>query len=101
MPVPSIAHAPGRIRTCTLGFEAPTQGSGTHDRVAHSGEPRKRHGSELGARSAEDLARALLARAATAPTPQPLIDAAQALLEQARAERGVVSIEDARRKSGG
>lgn len=49
----------------------------------------------------EDLARALLVQAATAPDPAPLIAAAQVLLEQAAREReNVVKLQDVRRSRG-
>jgi hypothetical protein len=47
----------------------------------------------------ETLARALLARAATAPDPAPLIEAARTLLAQAKSEN-VTPIEDARKARG-
>jgi histidinol-phosphate/aromatic aminotransferase/cobyric acid decarboxylase-like protein len=67
---------------------------------ASTGQSRAKQPS--GARSPEELARELLAAAAVAPDPAPLLAAAQALLEQAAREReNVTRLEDERQRLGG
>jgi hypothetical protein len=54
-------------------------------------------GPNLGPTDPEALARALLAAAAAAPDPEPLVVAAQALLEEARAAREAEKVIDVKR----